>query len=53
MYKVIAYIWFFLGAAYYLVSIVVSQDRHTELLLMCACNLLFAIWFRLLSKEDK
>ena len=53
MYKLISYIWFFSGAACYLVSIFVSRDRHTELLLMSACNLLFAIWFKLSSREDK
>lgn len=53
MYKMIAYIWFISGAICYLASIVVSQDRHTELLLMCGCNLLFAIWFKLLSREEK
>lgn len=53
MYKMISYIWFLSGAACYLVSIFVSHDRYTELLLMSACNLLFAIWFKLLSKEDK
>ena len=53
MYKIISYVWFFLGAACYLASIFVNQDRHIELLLSCACNLLFAIWFRIEAKEEK
>lgn len=53
MYKKIAYVWFIIGALCYLASVFVNQDRHVELLLMCACDLLFAIWFKLLSREDK
>lgn len=53
MYKIVSYVWFFLGAACYLASIFVNQDRHIELLLSCVCDLLFAIWFRIEAKEEK
>lgn len=53
MYKIMSNLWFLIGAICYLLAMFFKPDREIELLLTSACDVLFAIWFRLLSKEDK
>lgn len=45
--KLLSYIWFIMAMVAYIASFI-KDDK--DLLVMCACNLGFAIWFKL---EDK